>query len=130
MQENLELKDDEHALLYSAQQSIRHHISGGNVLIVVTILAFIIANVPSISVYYFSFWNQEIRLQIGDFNLFSHGGHPMTVLQFINDALMAIFTELNIKPRKNMTKYEMKCFEEREENLLSSIKVPTFQRRI
>lgn len=91
MQEDLELKDDEQAPLYSAQQSIRHHISGGNVLIVVTILAFIIANVPSISGYYFSFWNQEIRLQIGDFNLFSHGGHPMTVLQFINDALMAIF---------------------------------------
>ena len=91
MREDLELKDDEQAPLYSAQQSIRHHISGGNVLIVVTILAFIIANVPSISGYYFSFWNQEIRLQIGDFNLFSHGGHPMTVLQFINDALMAIF---------------------------------------
>ncbi|MBR5551857.1 MAG: Na+/H+ antiporter NhaA [Muribaculaceae bacterium] len=91
MQEDLELKDDEQAPSYSARQSIRHHISGGNVLIVVTILAFIIANVPSISGYYFNFWEQEIRLQIGEFNLFSHGGHPMTVLQFINDALMAIF---------------------------------------
>ena len=32
-----------------------------------------------------------MRLQVGDFNIFSHGGHPMTVLQFINDALMALF---------------------------------------
>lgn len=30
-------------------------------------------------------------MQFGDFNLFSHAGHPMTLLQFINDALMAVF---------------------------------------
>ncbi|MDE6120207.1 MAG: Na+/H+ antiporter NhaA, partial [Muribaculaceae bacterium] len=28
---------------------------------------------------------------LGSFNLFSHSGHPMTLLAFINDALMAIF---------------------------------------
>ena len=88
---DLEIKEVEEEPLYSAQQSIRHHISGGNVLIGATILAFIVANVPSISGYYFGFWEHEMRLQIGDFNLFSHGGQPMTVLQFINDALMAIF---------------------------------------
>ena len=91
MREDFEIIEEEQDTLYSARQAIRHHISGGNVLIVATILAFIIANVPSISGYYFDFWEQEIRLQIGDFNLFSHSGHPMTVLQFINDALMAIF---------------------------------------
>ena len=30
-------------------------------------------------------------MQLGDFNLFSHDGHPMSLLSFINDALMAIF---------------------------------------
>ena len=37
------------------------------------------------------FWEQEVRLQLGDFNVFSHAGHPMSLLSFINDALMAIF---------------------------------------
>ncbi|WP_303642256.1 Na+/H+ antiporter NhaA, partial [uncultured Duncaniella sp.] len=56
-----------------------------------TLLALLAANIPGISTFYSEFWGQEMRLQIGDFNLFSHAGHPMTVLQFINDALMAIF---------------------------------------
>ena len=56
-----------------------------------TLFALIAANTPVVSSIYNDFWSQEIRLQIGDFNLFSHAGHPMTVLQFINDALMAIF---------------------------------------
>lgn len=76
---------------YSARQAIRRHMSGGNVLIFATILAFIIANIPGINSYYFDFWAQEVRLQVGEFNLFSHGEHPMTVLQFINDAMMSIF---------------------------------------
>ena len=56
-----------------------------------TLFALIAANTPVVSSIYNDFWSQEIRLQIGGFNLFSHAGHPMTVLQFINDALMAIF---------------------------------------
>lgn len=76
---------------YSARQAMRRHMSGGNVLIFATILAFIVANIPGINSYYFDFWAQEVRLQVGEFNLFSHGGHPMTVLQFINDAMMSIF---------------------------------------
>ena len=54
-------------------------------------LALVIANIPSINEYYFNFWTQEVRLQVGDFNVFSHSGHPMDMLAFINDALMAIF---------------------------------------
>ncbi|MDE5970375.1 MAG: Na+/H+ antiporter NhaA [Muribaculaceae bacterium] len=80
-----------HRVFYSARQTLRHYASGGNVLIVATVLALIVANIPGLNNLYFDFWNQEIRLQIGDFNIFSHDGHPMTVLQFINDALMAIF---------------------------------------
>lgn len=80
-----------HSVFYSAKQALRHHASGGNVLIAVTFLALIIANIPSINSHYFEFWTQEVRLQIGNFNVFSHSGHPMTMLEFINDALMAIF---------------------------------------
>ncbi len=78
-------------VFYAARQTIQHYVTGGNVLMIATILAFIIANIPGVNDYYFEFWDQNIRLQLGDFNLFSHGNHPMTVLQFINDALMAIF---------------------------------------
>lgn len=80
-----------HAVFYAARQAVRRHASGGNVLIVATLLALIMANIPAMNQYYFNFWSQEVRLQLGDFNIFSHGGHPMTLLEFINDALMAIF---------------------------------------
>lgn len=78
-------------IFFSASQALRHHATGGNVLIFATVLALIIANIPGLNSIYNGFWEQEMRLQIGDFNLFFHGGHPMTVLQFINDALMALF---------------------------------------
>ena len=79
------------AVFYAARQAIRRHATGGNILIMATLLALIVANIPPFNEYYFEFWNQEIRLQIGDFNVFSHEGHPMSLLSFINDALMAIF---------------------------------------
>lgn len=82
----------EHRLpFYAARQAIRRHASGGNILIFATVLALVVANIPAINHYYFDFWNQEVRLQVGDFNVFSHGGKAMSVLEFINDALMAIF---------------------------------------
>lgn len=82
---------EHHSVFYAARQALRHHASGGNILIAATVLALIVANIPAINGYYFHFWDQEVRLQIGNFNLFSHSGHPMSMLQFINDALMAIF---------------------------------------
>ena len=78
-------------IFFSARQALRHHASGGNILIVATALALIVANIPGINSDYFEFWNQEVRLQLGNFNIFSHSGEPMTLLAFINDALMAIF---------------------------------------
>lgn len=78
-------------IFYSARQALKRHASGGNVLILATILALIVANIPGLNNDYFQFWEKEVRLQIGSFNLFSHAGHPMTLLSFINDALMAIF---------------------------------------
>lgn len=78
-------------VFYAARQTLRRHASGGNVLILATVLALVIANIPSISDHYFNFFDQECRLQIGSFNLFSHHGEPMSVLAVVNDFLMAIF---------------------------------------
>lgn len=80
-----------HNVYYAARQALRRHATGGNVLIAATVMALAIANIPAVNSYYFDFWNQPLRLQVGDFNLLSHNGHPMTMLSFINDALMAIF---------------------------------------
>lgn len=88
---NMIQEKEHHAPFYAARQAIRRHATGGNVLIFATLLALIIANIPAINNYYFDFWEQEVRLQLGDFNLFSHAGEPMSVIEFINDALMAIF---------------------------------------
>lgn len=78
-------------MLYAASRAWKRHASGSNLMMAATILAFIVANIPAINGYYFDFWNQEVRLQVGDFNVFSHDGHPMNMLAFINDALMAVF---------------------------------------
>ncbi len=78
-------------IFFSARQALRRHASGGNILIGATVLALIIANIPALNTNYFDFWEQEVRLQLGDFNLFSHSGHHMSLMSFINDALMAIF---------------------------------------
>lgn len=85
------IQENQNSIFYAARQALRRHATGGNVLILVTVLALLAANIPGINTLYSSFWDQEIRLQIGSFNLFSHAGHPMTLLQFINDALMAVF---------------------------------------
>ncbi len=80
-----------HKVLYSTRQALRRHATAGNVLLFATGLALIVANIPGINEYYNEFWTQEVRLQVGDFNLFSHHGQPMSMLAFINDALMAVF---------------------------------------
>ena len=58
----------ESGIFFSARQAIRRHATGGNVLIAATVLALVIANIPSLNHTYFSFWEQEVRLQLGDFN--------------------------------------------------------------
>ena len=72
------------------KRTVRFHVNGGMLLIITALLALIVANSPLSSAYQ-AFWEQKIILQIGTFNVFNHGGHPITLMQFINDALMAIF---------------------------------------
>lgn len=78
-------------VFFAARQALRRHASGGNILILATVAALIVANMPFTSALYQDFWQQEVRLQVGSLNIFSHAGHPMSLLSFINDALMAIF---------------------------------------
>lgn len=80
-----------HRVFFAARQAIARHATGGNILIFATLLALLVANIPAISGHYEALWTREVRLQIGSFNLFSHHGEPMTLIEFINDALMAVF---------------------------------------
>ena len=75
---------------YSFKSMVKKYVNGSAVLIICTILALILANSP-LKDSFFGFWNNEVSLSIGDFNLFSHNGHSMTLIQVINDFLMAIF---------------------------------------
>lgn len=69
---------------------VKHHVNGGMLLMIVAVLAMVVANSP-LSETYLALWNYPVSLQIGDFNLFSHHGEPLTLMAFINDALMAVF---------------------------------------
>lgn len=76
---------------FTARKTLKNYANGGNVLMLATALALIVVNVPFLTGIYNSLWTHEIALQIGNFNLFSHNGHPMSIMAFINDALMAVF---------------------------------------
>lgn len=75
---------------YSFKSMIKRYVSASGVLIVFTILALIAANTP-LKDEYFRLWQHEVTLSVGDFNLFSHNGHPMSLMMVINDFLMALF---------------------------------------
>ncbi len=75
---------------FTIKRMVKVYANGGIVLIIATIAALLLANSP-LSNNYFSWWEMPVVLRIGDFNLFSHNGMPMSLKDFINDALMAIF---------------------------------------
>lgn len=66
------------------------YVNSSLLLVLATVAALVLAN-SAASGGYFEFWNQPVSLSIGPFNLFSHNGHPMTLLQLMNDFFMAIF---------------------------------------
>ena len=78
-------------LNYSFLSKFKKHVNSSVVLIACTVLALICANVPVVKEWYFSLWQHPMAVSVGEFNLFSHGGHPMNVMMVINDFLMAIF---------------------------------------
>ena len=76
---------------YSFLSKFKRHVNSSVVLIFFTVLALVCANVPIIKDWYFSLWQNPVMFSIGQFNLFSHGGHAMSLGAVINDFLMAIF---------------------------------------
>ncbi|MBQ2874497.1 MAG: Na+/H+ antiporter NhaA, partial [Bacteroidales bacterium] len=76
---------------YSFISTFKKYVNSSVILIFFTVAALVCANIPVVKDWYFSLWQNPVSLSLGDFNFFSHGGHPMTVGQVINDFLMAIF---------------------------------------
>lgn len=68
----------------------KKYVSASFLLVVGAALALIFAN-SSLKEGYFDFWQSIVSISIGDFNFFSHNGHSMTLMQVINDFLMALF---------------------------------------
>ncbi len=69
---------------------LKKYASASVFLILCTVLALVCAN-SSAKEWYFDLWQNTMSISVGSFNLFSHNGHAMTVLEVINDFLMALF---------------------------------------
>lgn len=70
---------------------IRRYVSASVLLIIATVFALIFANLPATRDLYAKLWQLPVSLSIGGFNVFSHGGHALTLMDFINDFLMFFF---------------------------------------
>ncbi|MCM1108930.1 MAG: Na+/H+ antiporter NhaA [Clostridium sp.] len=75
---------------FSFQRMVKKYADSSVVLIIATLLALVVAN-SMIGDAYQSWWTAPVNLSVGGFNVMSHEGHSMTLIQFINDFLMAIF---------------------------------------
>ncbi len=78
-------------VFFIARKTIKNHTNGGTVLMVATALALLVVNLPFLHDFYNGLWTHTIALRVGSFNLFSHHGHSMSIMDFINDGLMAVF---------------------------------------
>ena len=76
---------------YSFLSKLKAHVSSSAVLIFFTVAALVCANIPVVKDWYFSLWQNPVSFSVGNFNLFSHNGHAMSLGAVINDFLMAIF---------------------------------------
>lgn len=98
-------------VFYTARKTLKNYTNGGNVLICATALALIVVNIPFLHDFYNGLWTHEMALQIGKFNLFSHQGHPMSVMDFINDALMAVmFFSVGLEIKREVLVGELSSF--------------------
>lgn len=97
--------------LYTARKTLRNYTNGGTVLMVATALALIVVNIPGLTGLYNSLWTHTIALRVGAFNLFSHHGEPMSIMDFINDAMMAIvFFTIGLEIKREVLVGELSSF--------------------
>ena len=77
-------------VLSPIQRFTRSLVQASGLLFIAAVLAVIAANSP-LRTMYENFLNYPMVLQIGEFSVFTHNGHHLTLQSFINDALMTIF---------------------------------------
>ena len=77
-------------ILRSIKNRSSMNIAASILLFITSIAAAVIAN-SSVAPMYQEFLAHELHLRIGTFNLLSHGGQNLTMLEFINDGLMTVF---------------------------------------
>lgn len=77
-------------ILRSIKNRSSMNIAASILLFITAIAAAVIAN-SSVAPMYQEFLAHELHLRIGTFNLLSHGGQNLTMLEFINDGLMTVF---------------------------------------
>lgn len=75
---------------YSFLGMFKKYVDSSVILIFVTLLALIVAN-TELGDFYRQVWDWPVNFSIGGINLFSHSGRTLTLMEFINDFLMAIF---------------------------------------
>ena len=75
---------------YAFISMLKKYVSSSMLLVIATVAALIVANSPWGDTYR-HIWEMPVSLSAGGFNLFSHGGHAMSLGDFISDFLMAIF---------------------------------------
>lgn len=75
---------------YAFISMLKKYVSSSMLLVIATVAALIVANSPWGDTYR-HIWEMPVSLSVGGFNLFSHGGHAMSLGDFISDFLMAIF---------------------------------------
>ena len=75
---------------YSFIGAFKKYVNSSFILIFVTALALIVANSQWGDIYR-SWAELPVSFSIGKFNLFSHHGNDLTMMEFINDFLMATF---------------------------------------
>ena len=76
---------------FSFLSMIRKYVTSSVLLIFATVLALVCANLPVVKDFYFSTLQLPVSFSLGGFNFFSHHGEALTLIQVINDLLMALF---------------------------------------
>ena len=84
------MKNTIHVILKPLQRFAIQKPNASILLFTATILAMILAN-SSLEEWYHHILQYPIDLKIGNFVPFMHHGEPMSMLAFVNDALMAVF---------------------------------------
>ena len=64
---------------YTFLSMVRKHVSSSVLLIIATIAAIIVANLPATADWYHDIWLEDVSLSIGSIRLFSHHGEAMNV---------------------------------------------------